>query len=118
MWGDFLRNDVHLALSSDWPTAPMSPLAQLADAVLRESPYGLHDGPWYPEQALSFEQALHAYTQANADLSAWGGEIGSLSVGKWADFVVLDGTLADEPGRSLLERSVAETWMAGRRVYP
>ena len=118
VWGDFLRNDVHLALSSDWPTAPMSPLAQLADAVLRESPYGLHDGPWYPEQALSFEQALHAYTQANADLSAWGGEIGSLTVGKWADFVVLDGPLADEPRRSLLERRVAETWMAGRRVYP
>ena len=118
VWGGFLREGVHLALSSDWPTAPMSPLAQLADAVLRESPYGLHDGPWYPEQALTFDQALYAYTQANADLSAWGDEIGSLSVGKWADFVVLDGTLGDAPGRELLEREVAETWLAGQRVHP
>jgi predicted amidohydrolase YtcJ len=118
VWGDFLREGVHLALSSDWPTAPMSPLVQLADATLRESPYGLREGPWYPDQALSFDEALYAYTQANADLSAWGAEIGSLAVGKWADFVVLDGTLSAAPGRELLERRVAETWLAGQRLHP
>ncbi|HIA93261.1 MAG TPA: amidohydrolase, partial [Gammaproteobacteria bacterium] len=99
VWNDFLRSEVRLALSSDFATSPFSPLVQLADAVFRESPSGLYEGPWYPQQALSFEQALYAYTQVGADLAGWGDQIGSISVGKWADFVVLDGALNDPVGR-------------------
>ena len=117
VWNDFLRSEVRLALSSDFSTSPFSPLVQLADAVFRESPSGLYEGPWYPQQALSFEQALYAYTQVGADLAGWGDQIGSISVGKWADFVVLDGALNDPVGRELKQRSVAATYLAGRKVF-
>ena len=60
VWNDFLKSKVSLALSSDFATSTFSPLVQLADAVFRESPTGLYDGSWYPEQALSFEDALYA----------------------------------------------------------
>ena len=117
VWNDFLRSEVRLALSSDFATSPFSPLVQLADAVFRESPSGLYEGPWYPQQALSFEQALYAYTQVGADLAGWGDQIGSISVGKWADFVVLDGALNDPIGRELKQRNVAKTYFAGRKVF-
>jgi len=117
VWNDFLRSEVRLALSSDFATSPFSPLVQLADAVFRESPSGLYEGPWYPQQALSFEQALYAYTQVGADLAGWGDQIGSISVGKWADFVVLDGALNDPVGRELKQRTVMGTYLAGRKVF-
>ena len=117
VWNDFLRSEVRLALSSDFATSPFSPLVQWADAVFRESPTGWYEGPWYPQQALSFEQALYAYTQVGADLAGWGDQIGSISVGKWADFVVLDGALNDPVGRELKQRKVATTYFAGRKVF-
>mgnify|MGYP001105518239 CR=1 FL=1 len=117
VWNDFLKSEVRLALSSDFATSPFSPLVQLADAVFRESPTGLYDGPWYPEQALSFEDALYAYTQVGADLAGWGDQIGSISVGKYADFVVLDQTLSTPVGRELKSTKVAKTYFAGQLVF-
>ncbi len=117
VWNDFLKSEVRLALSSDFSTSPFSPLVQLADAVFRESPTGLYDGPWYPEQALSFEDALYAYTQVGADLAGWGDQIGSISVGKYADFVVLDQTLSTPVGRELKSTTVAKTYFAGQLVF-
>ena len=117
VWNDFLKSEVRLALSSDFSTSPFSPLVQLADAVFRESPTGLYDGPWYPEQALSFEDALYAYTQVGADLAGWGDQIGSISVGKYADFVVLDQTLSTPVGRELKSTKVAKTYFAGQLVF-
>ena len=117
VWNDFLKSEVRLALSSDFSTSPFSPLVQLADAVFRESPTGLYDGPWYPEHALSFEDALYAYTQVGADLAGWGDQIGSISVGKYADFVVLDQTLSTPVGRELKSTKVAKTYFAGQLVF-
>ena len=117
VWNDFLKSKVRLALSSDFATSPFSPLVQLADAVFRESPTGLYDGSWYPEQALSFEDALNAYTQVGADLAGWGDQIGSISVGKYADFVILDQTLSNPVGRELKATTVAKTYFAGQLVF-
>ena len=117
VWNDFLKSKVRLALSSDFATSPFSPLVQLADAVFRESPTGLYDGSWYPEQALSFEDALYAYTQLGADLAGWGDQIGSISVGKYADFVILDQTLSNPVGRELKATTVAKTYFAGQLVF-
>ncbi|MCH2476728.1 MAG: amidohydrolase [Gammaproteobacteria bacterium] len=117
VWNDFLKSKVRLALSSDFATSPFSPLVQLADAVFRESPTGLYDGSWYPEQALSFEDALYAYTQVGADLAGWGDQIGSISVGKYADFVILAQTLSNPVGRELKATPVAKTYFAGQLVF-
>ncbi|MFL2548586.1 MAG: amidohydrolase [Gammaproteobacteria bacterium] len=117
VWNDFLKGGVRLALSSDFATSPFSPLVQLFDAVFRESPTGLYDGAWYPEQRISFDEALYAYTQIGADLSGWGEEIGSITKGKWADFVILDQRLNDPVGRELKDTLVSSTFFAGKEVY-
>ncbi len=117
IWNGFLKAGVRLALSSDFATSPFSPLIQLADAVFRESPSGLYDGPWYPEQALSFDDALYAYTQVGADLAGWGDQIGSISVGKFADFLILDQTLSKPVGRELKSTKVAKTYFAGQLIF-
>ena len=117
VWNDFLKGEVRLALSSDFATSPFSPLVQLYDAVFRESPSGLYDGAWYPEQRISFDEALYAYTQIGADLSGWGDKIGSITVGKWADFAILDQRLSDPVGKELKNTSVSKTFFAGKEVY-
>ena len=117
VWHSMLEAGVPLVFGSDWPTSPLSPLTQINDAVFRESPFGLGNGSWHPEQAVSFDQALFSYTQAGADMTPWGNQIGSISVGKWADFVIIDGTLQDPLDRSIRQRKVEATYLAGNEVY-
>jgi len=91
---------------------------QIADAMFRVSPFGFNDGkPWHPEQAVSFEEALQAYTLAGASITAWAEEIGSITPGKWADFVILDGTVPVPMDISFRNLVVDATYFAGREVY-
>ena len=117
VWNEFLKEGARLVLSSDFATSPFSPLIQLADAVFRESPDGSYEGAWYPEQALTFEQALYAYTQIGADLAGWGDQIGSISTGKYADFVILDRVLSKPVGRELKSVKIDKTYFAGQLVF-
>lgn len=117
VWHSMLEAGIPLVFGSDWPTSPLSPLTQINDAVFRESPFGLGNGSWHPEQAVGFDQALFSYTQAGADMTPWGNQIGSISVGKWADFVIIDGTLQDPLDRSIRQRKVEATYLAGNEVY-
>jgi predicted amidohydrolase YtcJ len=116
-WRGMLDHGVPLVLGSDWPTSPFNPLVQLADTMHRESRIDGVARPWDEGGTLAFDEALYAYTQAGANMTAWGDEIGSISRGKWADFVMLDDTLAEPVDRSIGSRRVAQTWLAGRRVF-
>jgi predicted amidohydrolase YtcJ len=118
VWNSLLSQGVPLVFGADYHTSPLNPLVQIADAVFRTSPFGFLDGkPWHPEQALSFEQALHAYTQAGANITAWKDQIGSITTGKWADFVLLDGKVPAPMNQSFRKLTVDKTWFAGREVY-
>lgn len=118
VWKSMLDANVPLVLGADYATSPLNPLVQLADAMFRESPFGFNGGkPWHPEQALSFEEALHAYTQAGANVTSWKNEVGSITVGKWADFVLLTGKVAVPADASFRELVVDRTYFAGNEVY-
>lgn len=118
VWNSMLRAGVPLVYGADYPTSPLDPLVQMADAMFRESPFGLNDGqPWHPEEAVGFEDALMAYTQAGANLTSWRDEIGSISIGKWADFVLLDNIVPVPVDDSFRDISVDRTYLAGRVVY-
>ena len=116
-WNGLRQSGATLVFGSDWDTAPLDPLEQLYAAVLREKPGGGPEGGWYPEHRLSFEEALFAYTQAPADAAGWGDEIGSISLGKRADFVVLDAHLSLPLDRGILQRSVQATYLNGTPVF-
>ena len=109
---------VPLVFGADYPTSPLNPLIQMADAMFRVSPFGFYDGkPWHPEQVVMFEQALHAYTQAGANMTLWKDQIGSITTGKWADFVILDGKVPVPMDESFRKLAVEQTYLAGQRVY-
>ena len=117
-WGRLSQAGATLMFGSDWPTAPLAPLEHLYAAVVREKPGGGPAGGWYAVNRLTWQQALRAYTLAGAEAAGWGDQLGSLEVGKWADFVLLDRRLHDPPGAELEHTQVDETWIAGERVYP
>ena len=108
-----MSSGASMVLGSDWPTAPENPMLQLSDVVFRE-----YNGKTrYSDNALSLDEALYAYTQAPANVAGWGNEIGSISVGKWADFVVLQGALQTPLNKDIKDWKVAQTWFAGEKVY-
>jgi predicted amidohydrolase YtcJ len=118
VWRSFIDAGVPLVFAADYPTSPLNPLVQIGDAVFRVSPFGFHEGkPWHPEQAVTFEEALYAYTQESANLTPWKDEIGSISEGKWADFVILNGKVPQPMDASFRDLVVAKTFFAGREVY-
>lgn len=112
-WQSLLTAGGNLVFGSDWPTAKESPMTQLGDAVLR-----LKEGKvWYGENTLTFDEALYAYTMAPAKISGWDKEIGSITVGKWADFAIVDGKIKDPVPQDIRDWKIAETWFAGEKVY-
>ena len=115
--GGGARRGGTLVFGSDWSTAPLDPLRQLYAATVREKPAGGPPGGWHPGQRVSWREALTAYTLAPAAAAGWDGEIGSIEVGKWADFVVLSGAVPDPPDPSILDLRVVSTWLGGAPTY-
>jgi predicted amidohydrolase YtcJ len=118
VWRSMLDSNVPLVLGSDWPTSPLNPLIQIADTIHRETRIDGVVRPWDEGNSLTFEEALYGYTQSGADRTAWANEIGSITVGKWADFVILDEKLPANIDRALENRQVTATYLAGQRVFP
>jgi predicted amidohydrolase YtcJ len=102
------------AANSDYPVSALSPLLRIQSLVTRRSRAGKVYGP---SQRLSIEQALHAYTMGGAIASFEEQRKGSISVGKFADFVILD----DDPRRvkpeALKDIAVYATYSAGIKRY-
>jgi predicted amidohydrolase YtcJ len=109
-FGDMARAGVRLAASSDDPCAFSAPLRTSAHGVTRRTGSG---GLLGAAQSLPYEEWLRAYTAGAAFAGGQEDERGSLSPGKRADLVVLEGAL--DP---LAPPRVAETWIGGRRVHP
>lgn len=116
-WRRMLDSGVQLSLSSDWPTSPINPLEHIANAMLRETKMNGETKPWDKGQSLTFDEALYAYIQSSANLSPWGSQIGSITVGKWADFVIFDAAIDDGDAKNIAALDVRSTYLAGGLVY-
>ncbi len=106
-----------LTFGSDWPVAPLNPLIGIDAAMFRRTTDGLNPGGWTPEQKITGEEALTAYTVTNAYAGFMEDQVGTLEAGKLADIVVLsaDPTGADE--ESIREIEVVRTVVGGDTVY-
>lgn len=107
-----------VAGGSDWPVSP-SPNAWegIHGLVTREDPSGAYPGTLWPEQAITLDEAISAFTIRGAEAMGLADETGSLEVGKSADFVLLNRDPFAHPAAELVQTTVSETWFAGRRVY-
>jgi predicted amidohydrolase YtcJ len=85
-----------LAFGSDWSVAPPTPIEGIYAAVTRRTLDGKHPGGWIPEQKISVEAALRAYTIDAAYAAFSEKDLGSLEPGKLADMVIVDTDLFDQ----------------------
>lgn len=108
-FGDLAEAGVAMSASSDAPCAFDDPLRASWHGATRVTGSG---GILDPGQAVPLEDWLRAYTAGAAHAGGQEDERGSLSVGKRADLVVLEGDL--DPARPPL---VAQTWVGGRLVF-
>ncbi|HEX2473339.1 MAG TPA: amidohydrolase [Lacipirellulaceae bacterium] len=84
-----------LAFGSDWSVAPPTPIDGVYAAVTRRTLDGKHPGGWIPEQKITVEEALRAYTIDAAYAAFTERDLGSLEPGKLADMVIIDRNLFD-----------------------
>ncbi len=106
-----------VAFGSDWPVAPATPMEGIYAAVTRRTLDDKNPDGWVPEQKITIEQALTAYTK-NAAYASFEEKIkGTLEPGKLADFVVLgDDITAIDPVK-IRDTKVLQTWVGGKKVY-
>ena len=116
-WKSMLEAGAMLAFGSDWPVAPLDPLAGIYAAVTRATLDGKHPGGWFPEQRLTVEQALRAYTRGCAYAAFEEQDKGTIAPGKLADLVVLSHDLFRIPPAEIKEARVELTIVGGRVVY-
>jgi hypothetical protein len=112
-----LDSQAHLAFGSDWAVAPLDPILGIYAAVTRRTLDGKNPGGWFPEQKISVEEALRAYTSGVAYAGFQENDVGTLRSGMLADLVLLD----NDPFKVLPDRldqiHVVTTVVAGRVVY-
>jgi len=117
-----LNNGATLVFASDWPGTNAAeyynhPKYLLHAAVNRTTTMGLPEGGWFPEEKISLEEAIKAYT-INGARATFDGDIkGSIKVGKLADLVILDRNIFERPAGELLEMEVDMTMVNGQVVF-
>jgi predicted amidohydrolase YtcJ len=106
-----------LAFGSDWTVAPMDVRQGLYAALTRRTTDGNYPGGWVPDQKISLEEALTAYTWGSAYAGFAEGKVGRLEAGKYADLVVLSQDLFQMDPVEIPSVEVKMTVVGGEIVY-
>jgi predicted amidohydrolase YtcJ len=106
-----------LAFGSDWFVAPATPLEGIYAAVTRRTLDDRHPDGWVPEQKITVEQALRAYTSGGAYAAFRETELGMLASGMLADLVLIDRDLTRVPPATIRDARIMLTMVGGRVVY-
>ena len=114
-WLAFLNKGVGLAFGTDYPVEPVTPFRGLYAAVTRKSENGKQE--YVPDQRITIDQAIAAYTQGSAFAEFEEKEKGKLVPGMLADFVVLDRDLTASSPEKILGTKVLRTVVGGKTVY-
>jgi predicted amidohydrolase YtcJ len=123
-WRSFLEAGARLDIVSDWPgsyneqrVTPLSPLENIALAITRQAPDGTPADGWHPEQRLTVDEAIAAYTIVPAHASHEEDRKGSITVGKLADLVVLSRDIRSLGPAEIRATTVDLTLLGGRVIH-
>lgn len=106
-----------IVFGSDWPVAPATPLDGIYAAVTRRTLDDKNPEGWVPEQKITVEQALTAYTK-NAAYASFEDDIkGTLEIGKLADFVVFDEDITKADPITIRDIKILATYVSGKKVF-
>ncbi len=114
-WAAFLNKGVPLAFGTDYPVEPVTPFRGLYAAVTRKSEDGKQQ--YFPEQKLTMDQAIAAYTTGSAFAEFEEKEKGKLEPGMLADFIVLDRDVTASSTEKVLATKELRTVVGGKTVY-
>jgi len=114
-WANLLHRGVKLAFGTDYAVEPMNPFRGLYAAVTRKNEAG--SAEYFPEQKLTIDQAIAAYTSGSAYAEFGEHTKGTLAPGMLADFVVLDHDLTGVVPPEILSTRVLRTVVGGKTVF-
>jgi predicted amidohydrolase YtcJ len=117
VWQKLLKSGARLAAGSDFPVERPDPLPGFYAAITRQDKSGQPRDGWAPDQRLTRDEALAAFTIAAAYAAHAERDLGSLEPGKLADFVVLSRDIMTAPPADILTTSVLGTVVGGATVY-
>jgi predicted amidohydrolase YtcJ len=112
-----LDSGAMLAFGSDWPVAPLNPLEGIQAAVTRQTLDGKHPNGWHPEQKISLDEAIRAYTAGSAWAEFAEKVKGTISPGMQADLVLLDRDIYQGSAMEINKAQIVLTILAGKVVY-
>jgi predicted amidohydrolase YtcJ len=117
IWSDLLDLGVPFATGTDYSVSPYNPFYTLHAAVTRQDRDNNPPGGWIPEQALTREEALRAATMGGAYVMHAEDILGSIEVGKLADFVVIPVDYMTVPAEDIWKIKPDMTVIGGDVVY-
>jgi predicted amidohydrolase YtcJ len=106
-----------LALGTDWTVAPLDPMLTIKAAVTRQTLDGKNPGGWNPEEKITVDEAVHAYTVGSAYAEFADHKKGTLGPGKLADVVMLDRDIFSIDPVEIEKARVVLTVMDGQIAY-
>lgn len=116
-WRALLNTGLVIPNGSDFPVEEVNPLISFHSAVSRQDGTNWPPGGWYPDQVMTREEALRSMTIWPAYAGFQEKTMGSITPGKYADFVILDRDIMKVPATEILQTNVVSTWLGGRKVY-
>lgn len=116
-WRWFLDANVPLAFGSDFPVEIVNPFYGIYAAVTRQDEKGMPAEGWHPEQRLSLDETLRAFTAGSAFAQFAEGRLGVLKPGAMADLTVVDRDLFQVGPREVLHAKVFATVVGGEVVH-
>jgi predicted amidohydrolase YtcJ len=116
-WRSLLNTGVIIPNGSDTPVERVNPLYSFHAAVSRQDDFNWPPGGWFPEQRMTRQEALKSMTIWPAFAAFQETLTGSLTPGKYADFVILDRDIMTIPESEILGTHVYATYIGGRAVF-
>ena len=106
-----------VVFGSDWDVAPLSPLLGIHAAATRRTLDGKHPEGWIPQQKISVEEALRAYTVKGSWAEFAEADKGALAPGRLGDFVVLSDDILSIAPEAIERAKVVMTVVGGKIVF-
>jgi predicted amidohydrolase YtcJ len=116
-WRSLLATGVIIPNGTDFPVEAVNPLLTFHAAVTRQNADNQPPGGWYPAQRMTRQEALESMTLWPAYAAFQEQVMGSLSSGKYADFVVLDHDIMTVEPEAILQTHVVATYVGGVLLY-
>jgi len=116
-WQTLLESGIPLPLGSDFPVELANPFYGLHAAVTRQDRDNQPVKGWYAHEALTLDQAFRGFTLDAAYAGHMEDTLGTLTPGKWADFILVDQDIFNIDEKDIWKTQVQATYIAGKNVY-